>query len=207
MVWLHWASLILAIAAAAVSAATVPAPQPSPLLLLPAAMAAIQLLVPANFWACLVAALWLLAFAALGVFSVGMFYLPAALAMLIAALRAAALAPAGRPVNRRLTGAVPLSVWISFGLALATSTAWLLHMFSKQVYRWPAYPFLAAPIFAAGLPLWWRRAESVGAAATLLAACAWFPITIEFGAWYTPALVPMIYALITASDPARRAAP
>jgi hypothetical protein len=97
-----------------------------------------------------------------------------------------------------LTGAARLSVWISFGLTAATSVVWVLYMLHRGVFKWPAYAFVPAPVLAAGLPLWWREPESEGAAAALLAACAFFPITIEIGAWYSPAVLPMIYAAIAA---------
>ncbi len=199
MRWIQAISVILAILAAGVSVAVGNAPAQNLLLWLPAVMAAVPLVVPTNVWACLVATVWLLVFALLGGFAVGRFYVPAALIMLVATLCAAVVAPTHRPRRTELGGAVRLSVVISFGLAVATSVVWVLYMLHTGGYRWPAYTFVLAPILAASLPLWWRKPESMGTAAELLTGIAFFPITIEVGAWYSPAVVPMVYAAIASA--------
>jgi hypothetical protein len=83
---------------------------------------------------------------------------------------------------------------MSFGTAVALTTALLLYMLDRRSFRWPAYAFVIVPPLAASLPLFWKKPVSPAIAATLMAACTLFPITLEVGAWYGLALVPMIYA-------------
>jgi hypothetical protein len=168
---------------------------------LPTVVCAIPLITPTNPWACLIATIWLASFAALGLLSVGMFYLPAALLMFIATLYAATHSPASEMLERweiaatRKSGAVKLNIWIAVSLTVGTSIVWLVRfLLNKPRVHWAAYPLLLAPVASASLPVWWPRAYSAGAAAVLLVAVIFFPITISIGIWYTPALIPMVVA-------------
>ena len=163
------------------------------MLWLPSLFTVLPLLVPVSFWVCLVAAVWLLVFVLPAGFSVGMFYFPAALAMLFATL--------SKPVSPgqgalELRGAVAFSAGISLGLAVVTTAGLVVYMRHTGGYYWYAYAFVLVPVLAATPPLWWRKPESLGAAAALVAACAFFPITIEIGGWHGPAVLPMMYAAI-----------
>lgn len=196
-------SLVLASGAAAVTAAQGHQPPFNIIPWLPIVVSAIPLLVPSNLWACLVVTVWLVLFAMLGALSVGMFYAPSAVVMLIATLLAAARrSPAEtrepwKTSDARKGGAVKRSVWAAFALTLVISMMWLVRFaLHTPKIHWPAYPLLLVLVASASLPLWCPSADSPGAATALLAAFAFFPITIAIGAWYTPALVLMACASV-----------
>jgi len=193
MRWILAVPVILAIAAGGFAMSVAHAPPGNLLLWLPSVMAALPLVVPTSVGARVVAALWLLVFAVLGGFGVGVFYVPAALVMFIAALRAG-------PGGMELTSAARRWVRIPFGMTVAISAVWVFYMLHARAYPWPAYLLLLVPILAASPPLLWRKSEAMGTASALLAAFALFPITIEIGAWYIPAIIPMIYAAVAEID-------
>jgi hypothetical protein len=190
MRWSLLTSFILAVSAAIVSA--IVAEQTTVLnmmLWLPALMTSTQLVMTPNIWTVWISAIWMLTFAAVGGFSVGLFYVPAAFAMVGAAM----IESRTSVVTRNQHGRSSYGAWMSFGIATVLTTVLLLYMLHTRSFRWSAYAFVIAPPLAASLPLWWKKPGSSAISATLIAACTLFPITIEVGVWYSLALVPMIY--------------
>lgn len=193
MRWILLVPVALALAAAAVSTRVGQGPPHNVMLWLPAVVSAVPLLAPGNVLACTVVTVWLLLFAVVGGFTVGMFYLPSGVAMCIAALLIAQRRPASLSATET-TGLARLSFRIAFGLTVLTSLLWLLVMLHGGGFRRLAYAYLLLPVLCASPPLWWRNPESTGGAAALLAGCAFFPLTASIGMWYAPAFAIMAYA-------------